>query len=373
MMINLQNYEEYFVRYLDGELSQEEVNEVNLFLQYHPELKQELEAFRAVILPLENSIQFSGKENLKKGITAANREDYFIRKIEKQLSPGEENELEEFLRFNPQFSRDQKLFEATLLSADSSIVFPNKKSLKKRDGRIIPIGMRYVWMTTAAACLILLLILKGFNWNQSSNIQQVAQQNSNAVNNETKSGSESGKMNSAGENKNVLAENNSRVRVAPADSKKDRKSSQHQPAHSSGTAEQKISQPSRQNATVAFSPETLTESEMTPIADNTSQQIYYLPKAKKATYREVPPDNATRFASEATQSSPAASIASSLGGELLRLSGRGDYLPASYYADQKNKEPLAVNIGTDKFGFSTTLFKKRSEKNSSTDKNRTEL
>ncbi|MFI5135216.1 MAG: hypothetical protein ACHQD9_05150, partial [Chitinophagales bacterium] len=87
----------------------------------------------------------------------------------------------------------------------------------------------------------------------------------------------------------------------------------------------------------------------------------------------VPSDVPARFASEQNSSNTAGAIAESLGGELLRLSGRGDYLPASYYADQKNKEPLALNIGSDKFGFSTTLFKKRAEKNSSTDKNRTEL
>ena len=38
MKINLKNYEEYFVRYIDDELSRDEVSELNLFLSEHPEL-----------------------------------------------------------------------------------------------------------------------------------------------------------------------------------------------------------------------------------------------------------------------------------------------------------------------------------------------
>jgi hypothetical protein len=66
MKINLQNYEEYFVRFLDGDLPSEEVAEVKLFLQRHPGLNAELNAFKATMLPADENIFFPGKELLKK-------------------------------------------------------------------------------------------------------------------------------------------------------------------------------------------------------------------------------------------------------------------------------------------------------------------
>ncbi len=50
MKITLQNYEEYFVRLIDDDLSVLEASEVQLFLQQHPELQTDLDAFRMAIL-----------------------------------------------------------------------------------------------------------------------------------------------------------------------------------------------------------------------------------------------------------------------------------------------------------------------------------
>ena len=45
MKITLQNYEEYFVRFIDNELSGDERAEVSLFLKQNPGLEAELDAF----------------------------------------------------------------------------------------------------------------------------------------------------------------------------------------------------------------------------------------------------------------------------------------------------------------------------------------
>jgi len=65
MKVNMQNYEEYFVRFVDNDLSAEEAGEVQLFLQQHPGLKAELDAFRSAVLIPDASIQFSGKDKRK--------------------------------------------------------------------------------------------------------------------------------------------------------------------------------------------------------------------------------------------------------------------------------------------------------------------
>ena len=54
MDINKHNYEEYFLLYIDNELSEQEKIQVNLFVLQHPELESELESLQAVTLPALN-------------------------------------------------------------------------------------------------------------------------------------------------------------------------------------------------------------------------------------------------------------------------------------------------------------------------------
>lgn len=61
MKITLQNYEEYFVRLIDDELSVVEASEVQLFLQQHPELQTDLDAFRMAILQPDVDFTFPEK------------------------------------------------------------------------------------------------------------------------------------------------------------------------------------------------------------------------------------------------------------------------------------------------------------------------
>src|SRR2546423_804630 len=130
MRINLQNYEEYFVRYLDGELPSQEAGEVEFFLQQHPELNAELNAFKSTMLLSDEEILFPNKELLKKGITLLNYEDYFIRKVEGELSSAETLDLSVFMKQHPELQQEMNAFGATKLVADSAIVFPDKNSLK---------------------------------------------------------------------------------------------------------------------------------------------------------------------------------------------------------------------------------------------------
>ena len=60
MNIHINNYEAFFIDYLEGTLSSELVQELNSFLRIHPELKVELEDF--AFIPLyDNQIKFENK------------------------------------------------------------------------------------------------------------------------------------------------------------------------------------------------------------------------------------------------------------------------------------------------------------------------
>jgi anti-sigma factor RsiW len=64
--ITLDNYEEYLILQVDGELSAGEERELEVFLAAHPELEAEAAAYAAVKLVPDENIVFEGKEALLK-------------------------------------------------------------------------------------------------------------------------------------------------------------------------------------------------------------------------------------------------------------------------------------------------------------------
>ncbi len=131
MNIDLKNYEEFFVRFIDDDLSKEERGEVHLFLQDHPELKTELAAFRSTIFSADESLKFEGKELLKKGITVSNRDLFFLRCVENDLTEEEKKEMDGFLKEHPHFQHDLDLYQKTILVPDKKIRYSDKPGLKR--------------------------------------------------------------------------------------------------------------------------------------------------------------------------------------------------------------------------------------------------
>ena len=63
-MINRNNYEEYLLLYLDGELSQGETLQVEAFLGANPDLAEELQLLKQTILQPEAELRFENKHCL---------------------------------------------------------------------------------------------------------------------------------------------------------------------------------------------------------------------------------------------------------------------------------------------------------------------
>src|SRR6476469_2733867 len=105
MMINLSNYEEYFLLYTDNELSKEEREAVELFVSQHPHLASELDMLQEAKLPVNDAILFGNKASLYKAensININNYEEYFLLHTDKELSANEEEEVEQFVLHHPQ-------------------------------------------------------------------------------------------------------------------------------------------------------------------------------------------------------------------------------------------------------------------------------
>ncbi|MBC8048101.1 MAG: hypothetical protein H7Y00_14985 [Fimbriimonadaceae bacterium] len=66
MNININNYEEWMVDYIEGNLSKVQEEKLMHFLEVHPELKSELEIFQQTKLQPDMHMVFENKEMLKK-------------------------------------------------------------------------------------------------------------------------------------------------------------------------------------------------------------------------------------------------------------------------------------------------------------------
>ena len=139
MKINRDNYEVYFLDYLEGRLSPEMMEEVQLFVLQNPDLRNFLDEFDAISLVADQDVVFEKKSNLKKNqvfatsqVNELNYEEYLVNEAEGLLNNEELAAIEEFISINPQFELDRKLFALAHLSVDDTIVFEAKESLKKK-------------------------------------------------------------------------------------------------------------------------------------------------------------------------------------------------------------------------------------------------
>ena len=70
MKTNMENYEERFVDYMEGQLDDAEMREVEAFVAQHPELQEDFKLFCSTKLIPDTTIVFTQKEKLTKSKTA---------------------------------------------------------------------------------------------------------------------------------------------------------------------------------------------------------------------------------------------------------------------------------------------------------------
>ncbi|TAH05450.1 MAG: hypothetical protein EAZ17_01000 [Sphingobacteriales bacterium] len=155
--IHIDNYEEYFLLYVDEELTAQERKDVEAFVLEHPELKPELDMYLETRLTPE-TVSFLGKEELFRNaseVHAGNIEELQIQWIDGELSTSRAAEVEAFTKANPEALQNLELLKQTKLP-EETIVFPYKASLYRHEKKpAVIFQMRWIRVAVAAAVIML--------------------------------------------------------------------------------------------------------------------------------------------------------------------------------------------------------------------------
>jgi hypothetical protein len=174
MKIDRNNYEMYFLDYLEGRLTTDETAALLLFADENPDLKELLEGEELINLVADETINFLPKSALKKKpvngeaslikINAGNYEEFMIRFYDNDLNDSEQAELANFLKDSPTYMKEFELFGITLLKPDNEIVYAHKNRLK-RNFIVRPYFKGVIAMVSVAASILLFstLFLKYFD------------------------------------------------------------------------------------------------------------------------------------------------------------------------------------------------------------------
>lgn len=163
MNIDINNYEAFYLDYLEGNLNDAEIVMFKKFLAENPDLELEEEALTYLpddfhpVLEEEFKAQFKIPD-LAVPITSHNIDAFLIASMEGQLDADAQKALTAFLVLNPVYIADKAIFEKTILQPDLSIVYADKRKLKR--AVILPFVFR-----VAAVAAILIFIVSIFNFN----------------------------------------------------------------------------------------------------------------------------------------------------------------------------------------------------------------
>jgi hypothetical protein len=157
MKLNRNNYEEYFILYLDNELAAEDRLQVESFVQENPDLKAELDLLLQSKLLPDTDISFADKGPLMRfenpSVSLHNYEEWLISYIDNELTGEERKEVEQFVAADPSIQKEFSVLQQTKLPPEE-IVFPYKESLYRREEKVRVVSIR--WRRIAAAAVLLL-------------------------------------------------------------------------------------------------------------------------------------------------------------------------------------------------------------------------
>ncbi len=276
-------------------------------------------------------------------INRTNYEDFLIQKLEGLLSTEQNAELDLFLHSNADVKSDWEAFEQSVLVPDETIVYEHKELLKKKVGGVIPMYRTMLYVASIAASLLLVFFVsQQYLINQPTEKPVVVAENNSVQNN------------SAENPASVIQPSNNNANVAD-----------NYPYNSQSTFSKQVSTKNYQAINVNQPGTTNPKSEtiaymksLAPIAMKTYPRVSYASFiwTKGLKTPRVP----SRNVSEAGAWLQVASI---LGSEVMRLTGRGEWVNKAP-VELQIKKPIELNIHNSYISFHKILsFKNKNSNN----------
>jgi|TARA_R110000737_G_scaffold298162_1_gene305027 hypothetical protein len=156
--INIENYEAFYLDYLEGNLDENATLALFAFLADNPELQ--VEDLGPELMDSAFVLDNDFKNNLKQDqnsstISTGNIEYFLTAEKENQLSKTKLAELDSFISAHPKYKLDRKIYALSTLKADKNEVFKDKSKLKQRE----TIVLWPLLSVLAAACAVLVIWL----------------------------------------------------------------------------------------------------------------------------------------------------------------------------------------------------------------------
>jgi hypothetical protein len=146
---------EDLLNYIEGNLSVTDKLDFENKLSSDAELAKDVDALKKTILSPEADQVFADKQKLKKNEDEHVLNSVVISYSEGLLSGKEKSEFEAQLSSDKKLQKELSLIQKTKLVADTSIVHPDKESLKKEEAKVIVLFNFRVVAAIAAAVLLL--------------------------------------------------------------------------------------------------------------------------------------------------------------------------------------------------------------------------
>lgn len=193
MNINRLNYENYFLLYVDRELSAAEMQAVESFAAENEDLADELNMLLQTKLPSASEDIFKNKSILFRTasahINSINCEEQFLLFVDDELTDQEKKETIDFVSDNPQYLTTFDAIKQTKLPIEP-FVFPYKDSLYRNGEEKKPVIVMQWWKLAVAAAVIGIIVMIGvfapFNHNNSDLVKTKINNNPLPNSNSTK-------------------------------------------------------------------------------------------------------------------------------------------------------------------------------------------
>lgn len=163
--INIENYEIFWIDYLDDKLSDEEIELLFDFLESNQDVASNLIDIESFKLPVINT-HYPNKEIL---YSENQIENMIIAKIENQISNENDVFLLKQIKRDVEVKKTYNIYKKTLLQANQEIVYPNKKSLY----RVRKLTINSFKTLLVAASFVLIAIAGLFILKNNSGISDI--------------------------------------------------------------------------------------------------------------------------------------------------------------------------------------------------------